>query len=444
MRTKTFTYKVREVRPDDGSAIAGVDYDGHVATMTVTVADDGSGNLTATTPAIAQASGGDFVNTYTTELDYSARAGVRLSKTLSGRAMEAGQFAFTVTADAETAAKLGLKTDKDAYAVAAADDGKADLVDLIGGAAKSDVRFTDADAGKTYSFTVTETKLGGEGYANDTAPRTVAIAPGYDAATGKLTVTTTVAKDGVEVARSEVSTADDATETPALVTVAFENSYEATGTLGGEGNVAINATKTLTGRAAAAGEFSFSVRDAQGDVVATATNRASGDGEAAGLAFSPIAYTLEQMVADGTATRAADGSWAIPYTVSEDGTDRLPAGVTATASSFDITVKVTDDGKGGLDVAVVYPEGSGGTLSFVNGYGTNEATVDLAGTKTLALGQAGLGLTQADIEGKYTFKIEPLDGAPAPVDASGKTVTEAVNDAAGQRRAGPRHVQAAE
>lgn len=434
VRAKTFTYTVSEARPDDGSAIAGVSYDGHVATMTVTVTDDGSGNLTATTPAIAQASGGDFVNTYTTELDYSARAGVRLSKTLSGRAMEAGQFAFTVTADAETAAKLGLKTDKDAYAVAAADDGKADLMDIIGGAAGGDVKFTDADAGKTYSFTVTETKLGGEGYTNDTAPRTVTIAPGYDAATGKLTVTTVVAKDGVEVARSEVSTADDAAATPAPVTVAFENSYEATGTLGGEGNVSINATKTLTGRAAAAGEFSFSVRDARGNVVATATNRASGDGEAAGLAFSPIAYTtdaLEWMVADGTATRAADGSWVIPYTVSEDGTDRLPAGVTATASSFDITVKVTDNGKGGLDTAVVYPEGSGGTLSFVNGYGTNEATVDLAGTKTLALGQAGLGLTQADIEGKYTFKIEPLDGAPAPVDASGKTVTEATNDAAG-------------
>lgn len=434
VRAKTFTYTVREVRPDDGSAIAGVAYDGHVAMMTVTVIDDGSGNLTATTPAIAEVSGGDFVNTYTTELDYSARAGVRLSKTLSGRAMEAGQFAFTVTADAETAAKLGLKTGKDAYAVAAADDGKADLVDLIGGAAESDVKFTDADAGKTYSFTVTETKLGGEAYTNDTAPRTVTIAPGYDAATGKLTVTTTVAKDGVEVARGEVSTADDATAAPAPVTVAFENSYEATGTLGGEGNVAINATKTLTGRAAAAGEFSFSVRDAQGNVVATASNQASGDGEAAGLAFSPIAYTtdaLERMVAGGIATRAADGSWVIPYTVSEDGTDRLPAGVTATASSFDITVKVADDAKGGLDVSVVYPEGSGGTLPFVNGYSAGEATVNLAGTKTLALGQAGLGLTQGDIAGKYTFKIEPLDGAPALVDASGKTVTEATNDAAG-------------
>lgn len=433
VRAKTFTYTVSEARPADGSAIAGVAYDGHAATMTVTVTDDGSGNLTVSTPAIAQASGGDFVNTYTTGLDYSARAGVRLSKTLSGRAMEAGQFAFTVTADDETAAKLGLKTGKDAYAVSAADDGEADFIDLIGGAAEGDVEFTDADAGKTYSFTVAETKLGGDGYTNDTEPRTVTIAPAYDATTGELTVTTTVVKDGVEVARSEVSTADDAASLPAPVTVAFQNSYEATGTLGGEGSVAIDATKTLTGRAAAAGEFSFSVRDAHGNVVATASNRASGDGEVAELAFSPISYTtdeLEQMVVDGTATRANDGSWTIPYTVSED-TAALPAGVTATASSFDITVKATDNGKGGLDVAVAYPEGSDGKLSFVNGYGTNEATVDLAGTKTLALGQAGLGLTQADIEGKYTFKIEPLDGAPAPADASGKTVTEAVNDAAG-------------
>ena len=151
-----------------------------------------------------------------------------------------------MTADAETAAKLGLKTDKDAYAVAAADDGEADCRPrrrCCGQRRESSPTPTRA---RPISFTVTETKLGGEGYTNDTAPR-APIAPGYDAATGKLTVTTTVAKDGVEVARSEVSTADDATETPAPVTVAFENSYEATGTLGGEGNVAINATKDADG-----------------------------------------------------------------------------------------------------------------------------------------------------------------------------------------------------
>ncbi len=121
--------------------------------------------------------------------------------------------------------------------------------------------------------------------------------------------------------------------------------------------MAINATKDADGSRRGSGRFSFSVRDARRNVVATTTNPASGDGEAAELVLT-IAYTtdaLERMVADGIATRAADGSWAIPYTVSEDGTDRLPAGVTATASSFDITVKVADDGKGGLDVSVVYP-----------------------------------------------------------------------------------------
>ena len=44
-------------------------------------------------------------------------------------------------------------------------------------------------------------------------------------------------------------------------------------------------------RAAAAGEFKFSVRDAHGSEVATASNQASGDGEAAELTFSRIDYT---------------------------------------------------------------------------------------------------------------------------------------------------------
>lgn len=409
VRAKTFTYTVSEARPADGSALAGVAYDGHAATMTVTVTDDGSGNLTASTPAIAQASGGDFVNTYTTELDYSARAGVLLSKTLSGRAMEAGQFAFTVTADAETAARLGLKTGKDAYTVSAADDGEANLIDLIGGAAKGDVTFTDADAGKTYSFTVTETKLGGEGYTNDAEPRAVTIAPAYDAATGELTVTTTVVKDGIEVARSEVSTADDATAAPAPVTVAFQNSYEATGTLGGEGSASIEATKTLTGRAAAAGEFSFSVRDAHGNVVATASNQASDDGEVAGLAFSPIAYTtgsLEQMAADGTATKATDGSWSIPYTVSED-TAALPAGVTATASSFDITVKATDNGKGAFE--------------FTNTYGVGPAPSTVTDQIKVSKKLKGRDL----VEGEFEFQLIEInaDGSES-IAVTGKNAAD--------------------
>ena len=52
VRAKTFTYP-RRARSGLMTAllIAGVAHDGHVATMTVTVTDDGSGNLAATTPA---------------------------------------------------------------------------------------------------------------------------------------------------------------------------------------------------------------------------------------------------------------------------------------------------------------------------------------------------------------------------------------------------------
>lgn len=219
VRAKTFTYTVREVRPDDGSAIAGVAYDDHVATMTVTVTDDGSGNLTATTPAIAEVSGGDFVNTYTTELDYSARAGMRLSKTLSGRAMEAGQFAFTVTADAETAAKLGLKTDKDAYAVAAADDGEGRPGRPHRRCFGQRCEVHRRRRGQDLQLHRHRDQARRRGlHQRHRAVHGDHRAPPYDTATGKLMVTTTVAKDGVEVARSEVSTADDAMATPAPVT----------------------------------------------------------------------------------------------------------------------------------------------------------------------------------------------------------------------------------
>ena len=144
---------------------------------------------------------------------------------------------------------------------------------------------------------------------------------------------------------------------PAPVTVAFQNSYEATtGTLGGEGNAATNATKTLTGRAAAAGEFSFPVRDAQGNVVATATNQAPATARPAGLRSRPL-----------PTYRRSSGWWrtASPqgrrrllghsYTVSEDGgTDRLSAG-DGDRLELRYHGQGTDNGKGGLDVAVVHP-----------------------------------------------------------------------------------------
>ena len=102
--TAAGTYKY-EIRENKGSA-AGMTYDEHVATAEVTVTDKGKGVLTA---SVTKTENGRFTNTYSTELDYVAAGGLKLSKTLRGRPMTEGQFTFTVTpADQASANALGL------------------------------------------------------------------------------------------------------------------------------------------------------------------------------------------------------------------------------------------------------------------------------------------------------------------------------------------------
>lgn len=141
----------------------------------------------------------------------------------------------------------------------------------------------------------------------------------------------------------------------------------------------------------------------------------------------PISYTiesLEQAVTDGNATVQDDGNgnriYALAYTVEEDLTS-LPAGMSAeTQVPFDITVNVKDNGDGTLDISVTYPDGG---VKFVNTYGDGtSAAVYVRGAKRLDSRQ---GLTPPDITGKYTFTLEPQDGAKLP--ELGDT---AVNDAA--------------
>lgn len=69
----------------------------------------------------------------------------------------------------------------------AAKDGKAASVPVC-----SDVEFTQLDAGKTFTYTVSELGDAGNGYTFDTAVRTVTISVSDDPATAMLTATTTV------------------------------------------------------------------------------------------------------------------------------------------------------------------------------------------------------------------------------------------------------------
>lgn len=417
VRTKEFVYEVRET---EGS-IPGVTYDKHVATLTVDLKDNGKGVLSATTVVDNE---GQFTNAYTTTPvnpdggGATSKGGIQIVKTLTGRPIAAGDFAFTMApADDTTKAKFG---DAKVIATNAAELGTDKATSNTAIAitpVKTGLEFTLADVGKTYTFDLTETKGGGAGYVNDETKHTLTFTTA-DNDNGTLSVTATLDDKEAAVWTS------GAELTP--VSVGFANSYSADSiTVGGQGGVALAGTKQLTGRPMVAGEFHFNVTNAKnaGRVVATGTNAADGT-----ITFTGIKYTTEKLnndVAAGLATvdRAGkDGDvYTYTYKVSED-TGRNDKGVSIVQGEQTITVKVTDNRAGKFSAKVVYPEGG---MVFKNAYGTGEGgskQIALNGTKVLDVKS---GNKVPDIAGKYTFTLAGSEGAPMPAK------TTATNDASG-------------
>lgn len=180
--SKTFVYAVREIVPNP--AKVGIQYSTNVAKIYVTVTDDGEGHLVAT----SSTENGTFVNKYETSLNYTAAGGLTLTKTLNGRDMTQGQFQIQVVPhDEASAAVLGLTMNGKVFDMPAAKDGKAASVPVC-----SDVEFTQFDAGKTFTYTVSELGDAGNGYTFDKVDRTVTISVSDNPATATLTATTTV------------------------------------------------------------------------------------------------------------------------------------------------------------------------------------------------------------------------------------------------------------
>lgn len=250
------TYKY-EIRENAGSTV-GMTYDAHVATAEVTVTENGDGSLTAN---VTKKENGRFTNTYRTELNYTAAGGLWLSKYLDGRPMTEGQFTFTVTpADDASARALGLLPGANSFKSPAAAEATVGLIDILAG---HEVIFTQADAGKTFTYTVAEKNDGQPGYTYDDAVRTVTIAIADDTA-GTLTATTTVS-GGPEGTHETVHKSGENKVEKALVP--FHNSYSATTNTPGGTAAQVVATKTLTGRPMADGEFWFGIAY-QGELVA--------------------------------------------------------------------------------------------------------------------------------------------------------------------------------
>ena len=408
--TAAGTYKY-EIRENAGNTV-GVTYDSHVATAEVTVTEDGDGNLTAN---VTKKENGRFTNTYRTELNYTAAGGLWLSKYLDGRPMTEGQFTFTVTpADDASARALGLLPGANSFKSPAAAEATVGLIDILAG---HEVIFTQADAGKTFTYTVAEKNDGQPGYTYDDAVRTVTIAIADDTA-GTLTATTTVS-GGPEGTHETVHKSGENKVEKALVP--FHNSYSATTNTPGGTAAQVVATKTLTGRPMADGEFWFGIAY-QGELVAYENLKPNIGGH---VSFDTLHYDtkmLANLEAAGLAYRTdKDGklAWTINYTAYED-LFGLPNGVSATTWSFGFKVIVVDNGDGTLTATVDY---GGVEPLFENVYGADAVDAALTGTKKL---QVAEGLTPADITGKFTFTVTADEaGAPMPERT---TVT---NDAAG-------------
>lgn len=408
--TAAGTYKY-EIRENAGIA-AGMTYDGRVATAEVTVTDNGKGVLTAN---VTKKENGRFTNKYHTELNYTAAGGLWLSKYLDGRPMTEGQFTFTVTpADDASARALGLLPGANSFKSPAAAEATVGLIDILAG---HEVIFTQADAGKTFTYTVAEKNDGQPGYTYDDAVRTVTIAIADDTA-GTLTATTTVS-GGPEGTHETVHKSGENKVEKALVP--FHNSYSATTNTPGGTAAQVVATKTLTGRPMADGEFWFGIAY-QGELVAYENLKPNIGGH---VSFDTLHYDtkmLANLEAAGLAYRTdKDGklAWTINYTAYED-LFGLPNGVSATTWSFGFKVIVVDNGDGTLTATVDY---GGVEPLFENVYGADAVDTALTGTKKL---QVAEGLTPADITGKFTFTVTADEaGAPMPERT---TVT---NDAAG-------------
>ena len=307
----THTYTV--VEADGGKG--GVDYDTAPRTVTVEVGVSPDGTLAVENIALPEG-GLAFNNVYTAS--GSTDAVIEGTKTLAGRTMAAGEFRFVVTETVD-----GVET------IVAAGENQAPGEDGTAAITFAPISYDASDLGKTFIYQVRELDLGAGGVTYDQTAFTVQVA---------------VVDDLDGTISTEVTYPDGP--------VAFENAY---GTVdGAKVEVTPEATKTLTGRDMADGEFVFTVTDAAtGNVVATGANTADG-----------------KVVWDAPITLTAKGDY--EFAIAE--VNGRQDGVTYDDATYRLLVTVADDGEGGLTVeSLDYPDG---TPAFANSYEEPEKPAD--------------------------------------------------------------------
>lgn len=277
--TGSHTYQVKEVAGQDGT----ITYSDAVLDVTVSVTDDGSGQLTAT--ANKTAADLTFTNIYTPTATTATITG---TKALTGRDLAEGEFSFDL---------------KDA-------DGN--VVQTVQNGADGTFGFAPLQLDKvgTYVYTVSE--------------RAGATANGVTYDTTVFTATVTVTENAethaleAQVAYSKGGKAADA--------VAFSNSYAPAAT-----EVKLGASKVLSGEDLKEGQFSFQLKDADDKVLQTAKNAADGTVGFEAISYDKpgtYAYSISE-VDDGQKNVTYDAAeHRVTVTVTDDGAGHLVATVT--------------------------------------------------------------------------------------------------------------------
>lgn len=277
--TGSHTYQVKEVAGQDGT----ITYSDAVLDVTVSVTDDGSGQLTAT--ANKTAADLTFTNIYTPTATTATITG---TKALTGRDLAEGEFSFDL---------------KDA-------DGN--VVQTVQNGADGTFGFAPLQLDKvgTYVYNVSE--------------RAGATANGVTYDTTVFTATVTVTENAethaleAQVAYSKGGKAADA--------VAFSNSYAPAAT-----EVKLGASKVLSGEDLKEGQFSFQLKDADGKVLQTAKNAADGTVGFEAISYDKpgtYAYSISE-VDDGQKNVTYDAAeHRVTVTVTDDGAGHLVATVT--------------------------------------------------------------------------------------------------------------------
>lgn len=419
-----YTFKVTEVVPADEDKIAGVTYDDHEATITVTTTDNGDGTLRVTPQVGADAL--TFTNTYEPSGEVTVGADdIDLSKVFEGAEWDENfSFDFIIEASEETPnAPMPEKTTVTLTSEDAEVQGD--------GTYKADFGFGPFtfDAIGDYKYIVkekaTEDVLG-ESYN-----------PGikYDNHEVVITISVTDNKQGGFA--TSVSYKGETT---------FNNTYAAELDYNAAGGLVIE--KTLVDHDIAAGQFEFTVtgtNDAAKKLLgADGTKKVSTKGATMGDDGNAVEniQLFDDMVFTHTHDTSADPEYT--FTVKETTGGDEGAGYTNDDTEYIVTINVIDDKQGGLTVETKVKGGSvDKTYTYSNDGGeTENAMIPFANTYEASGSLGGSGATSLNAtkvtsgrdmtEGEFDFTVT----AKSNIDQSVKKYATGSNVAAGDGVAG--------